>query len=406
MIEAMFSSCAGLDVHSKSVMCTLIKKGEDGQITKQTRQFKTFHNDLRELAQWLKDSHIELAVMESTGIYWKPVYLAIEDVGVVVLVVNAHHVKNVPGKKTDVISSEWLAELGLCGLLRASFIPSRDLRELRLITRYRRKLSGILSGEINRLHKVLHECGIKLSSVVSDIDGVASQAMIKALIEGKKTPEQIAKLFRGRLRADIETLTAALEGNISDRHRFLLERIQNHIEWLQKEMARIDRQVFSAMEPYDMEWKLLQTIPGIDEISAAMLLAEIGPDMKRFVNKDRLSSWAGMCPGNDQSGERKKSGRTRKANKYIRSLLCEVAQSARKTNSQFKGFFKGLLIRRGFKRALVAVGHKVLEAAFTVLSKKEPYKDPTIDYEKLVVNKNGARWIRALKEHGFLPIHC
>jgi transposase len=305
MIEAMIKNCAGLDVHSKSITCTIIREGDDGQIAKRTKEFRTFHKQLQELAQWLEDSRVDLAVMESTGIYWKPVHRVLEQAGLTVLVVNAAHVKNVPGRKTDVQDSEWLAELGRCGLLRASFIPSRDLRELRLLTRYRKKLSGYISGEKNRLHKILHDCGITLGCVVSDIDGVASRSMIEALIEGDKTPEQIAELSGGRLRTDAKTLAMALEGTVSDRHRFLLKRIHRHISWLEQEIAQIDRQVFSAMKPYDTEWKLLQTIPGIDQISAAMLLAEIGTDMKRFGNKNRLSSWAGMCPGNNESAGKK-----------------------------------------------------------------------------------------------------
>lgn len=306
MIEALAKSSAGLDVHKETVVCTVLKENTARQIEKQTRQFGTFRGNLKELAEWLRGNEIEIAVMESTGIYWKSVYEALEDVGVKVYVVNAYHVKNVPGRKTDVQDSEWLAELARCGLLRASFIPPRDLRELRLLTRYRVKLVGILSGEKNRLYKILDSCGIRLGNVVSDIDGVSARKMIEALIEGKKGPDEIAKLSLGRLGKKRPELKRALEGKLSDRHRFLLKGIESHIRWLEARVREIDSQVVAAMEPYKKEWQLLQTIPGIDEISAAMLLAEVGTDMSHFGNKERFSSWAGMCPGNNESAGKKK----------------------------------------------------------------------------------------------------
>jgi transposase len=244
--------------------------------------------------------------MESTGVYWKAVYEEIEDVGVKVIVVNAQHIKRVPGRKTDVADSEWLAELARCGLLRASFIPPKDLRQLRLLTRYRMKMSGYLSSEQNRLHKVLDDGGIKLGSVVSNIDGVSAQRMIQSLIEGNKPPQEIAQLAVGQLRSKEQALALSLNGRLSDRHRDLLKRISRHIQWLNAEIADIDTQVVAAMQPYQQEWQLLQTLPGIDKISAAMLLAEIGVDMSQFGNKERISAWAGMSPGNNESAGKKR----------------------------------------------------------------------------------------------------
>lgn len=274
MIEALAKSSAGLDVHKESVVCTVLRENTQGQIERQTRQFGTFRRELRDLAQWVRDAEVEIAVMESTGIYWKSVYEALEDAGVSVFVVNAYHVKNVPGRKTDVQDSEWLAELARCGLLRASFIPPRDFRELRLLTRYRVKLTGILSGEKNRLHKILEGCGIRLGNVVSDIDGVSARRMIDALIEGDHEPEMIARLAVGRLGKKRPELIKALEGRLRDRHRFLLRGIESHIRWLEARLREIDSQVVAAMEPYQEEWRLLQTIPGMDKLSAAMLLAQ------------------------------------------------------------------------------------------------------------------------------------
>jgi transposase len=306
MIEALAKSSAGLDVHKKTVVCTVLVENADGQVTKQTREFRTFRRNLQELAKWLSESEVEISVMESTGIYWKSVYEAIEREEVKVCVVNARHVKNVPGRKTDVGDSEWLAELARCGLLRASFIPPRDLRELRLLTRYRGKLVGTLSAEKNRLHKSLDGCGIRLGTVVSDIEGVSARKMIEALIEGDKEPYEIVLLASRRLKMKLPELQRALDSELTDRHRFLLKQIHSHMKWLEDKVREIDSQIVAAMKPYQEEWHLLQTIPGIDELGAAMLLAEIGPDMSCFGSKDRLSSWAGMCPGNNESAGKKK----------------------------------------------------------------------------------------------------
>jgi len=306
MLAPILKCSAGLDVHKAMVVCTVIKELSDGSLKKKTKEYSTFRSELSKLSKWLSGEGVELAVMESTGVYWKAVFESLEEENVTAYVVNARHVKNVPGRKTDVGDSEWLAELCRCGLLRASFIPPRDLRELRLLTRYRRKLSGQLSGEKNRLQKVLDDCGIRLSAVVSDIDGVSARRMIEALIKGVKEPKEIAEMALGRLRVKEKEIRLSLDGRLSDRHRFLLTRIKKHIDWLITSIGEVDSQVVAAMKPYQEEWRLLQTIPGIDQISAAMLLAEIGVDMSRFGNRERLSSWAGMCPGNNESAGKKR----------------------------------------------------------------------------------------------------
>lgn len=402
MIETIVKRCAGLDVHKAIVVGTVLVEEVEGEIQKETREFSTFRRDLKQLAQWLNSWGVELCAMESTGVYWKAIYEVLEDTGLQMVVVNAYHIKNVPGRKTDVADSEWLAELARCGLLRSSFIPPRDLRELRLITRYRRKVTGMRSSQINRLHKILEDGGIRLSVVVSRINGVSSRRMIKALISGEKIPEEIVKLAHGKLKHKSQELMLALDGQLSDRHRFLLKRIQDHIDWLDKELKEIDRQIVAAMKPYKKEWELLQTIPGIDETSAALILAEISIDMKSFGNPKRLSKWLGICPGNNESAGKKKSGRVSKGNTQVKTLLCEIANSAVKTNSQFKGFYQGLKIRRGHKRAIVAVAHKIMKVVFAILKSKEPYRDPDINYEKLVVARNAPRWLRALEKFGYV----
>ncbi len=306
-VDALAKISAGLDVHKEMVMCTVLREEEDGQISKQTVKYPAYRKKLRELAHWLKSQDIEIAVMESTGVYWKTVYEVLEEEELKAFVVNAQHIKKVPGRKTDVLDSEWLAELARCGLLKASFVPPKDLRQLRVLTRYRRKLSGYLAGEKNRLHKVLDDCGYKISCVVSNINGVTAKKMLNSLMEGGQSPKEIALQASIKLRKkDRNEIELALDGHMSDHHRFVLQRIQKHIVWLEQQIQEIDEQVGKALQPHKEALELLQTIPGLDALSAAMLLAEIGTDMSRFGSKERLSSWAGICPGNNASAGKKR----------------------------------------------------------------------------------------------------
>lgn len=403
MIDPLVKCCAGLDVHKALIVCTVIEENPQGVLRNITREYATFIDELADLAQWLKSLGVELAVMESTGVYWKSLYEALEREGLRVYVVNARHIKRVPGRKTDVSDSEWLAELGRCGLLRPSFIPPRDLRELRLLTRYRQKLIGVMASEKNRLHKLLDDAGLRLGCVVSDIDGVSARQIIAALSQGEASPEHLAGLARGRLHGKHEALCRALVGNLSDRHRILLRTLQHHLQWMETEVADIDGQIVTAMAPYQDAWQLLQTIPGLDALGAAMLIAEIGVDMDRFGSKERLSSWAGLCPGNNDSAGKRKNGRAYRGNRYIKRLLCESANSACRTNSQFKGLYQGLVIRRGHKRTIMAIAHKLLEVSYALLKKRQPYIDPRFDYEALTVGRNAPRWIKALKKFGYWP---
>lgn len=402
MIRPIARLAAGLDVHKAVVVCTLIQEQPDGDLVSETKEFKTFHADLLDLAKWLKDAGTEIVAMESTGIYWKKVYEAIEDAGVKGYVVNARHIKNVPGRKTDIKDSEWIAELARCGLLKPSYIPSKDIRQLRLLTRYRKKLSGMLSAEKNRLHKLLEAMGIKLSCVVSSIDGVSATRMIEAILS-KEKPEKIAEYAIGRLKKKKSEIIRSIEGyELSDRDQFLLRKILDHIKWIMEELKEIDKQIVKAMSLYKEQWKLLQTLPGLSCISAAMLLSEIGVDMTSFKNGSHFCSWAGMCPGNNESAGKRKSGKTRKGNHYLRSLMCEVANAAIKTDSQFKGKYKALVIRRGHKRAIVAIGHRMLKIIYSILVTGQPYVDPEIDYQAMMVRKNAPRWIKSLIEYGYL----
>jgi len=340
-------------------------------------------------------------VMESTGIYWKSPYTYLERVGLRALVVNAQHVKQVPGRKTDTSDAEWLAMLARAGLLRGSFIPPEQLRNLRQISRYHQRTTAMLAMEKNRLAKVLSDAGIRLSGVVSDLHGIAARAMIDCLLGGG-TPEE-ALDHAGRLRAPKDQLLASLQGELSAEHRFVAQMIRHHIDALETQLADLERRLLEGLKPQEAALQLLLTIPGIDRVAAARLLVEIGDDMAAFGRADRLAKWAGMCPGNHESAGKRKRGTTAPGNRYVRTVLCEIAWAATRTASQFKSRFQGLVIRRGAKKAIVAIGHQVLKIVFVLLSRQVPYHDTAVDYKALVVKRNAPRWIRALKEFGFLP---
>jgi transposase len=401
-LRALYRRVAGIDVHRMLHVVTVLLEQPDGSMQRRTRQFGGFRRDCRELAAWLAELRIELVVLESTGIYWKSVYAHLEHAGVPAWVVNAHRVKHVPGRKTDTADSEWLAVLARFGLVKASFIPPKDLRELRLVSRYRRKLNAMRASEINRLHKILDDGGIKLGGVVSDIDGVSARAMVKALIAGQPM-EQMLSLARGRLKQKREELGASLDGDLSARHLFVLAHIEAHIETLQRELAELDSYMLNALQPYAWAHALLQTIPGIDEIAAALILIEIGDDMARFGRPQSLACWAALSPGNDQSAGKRKSGRTAHGNSVIRCILCECANAARMTKSTLAAKYRSLMVRKSHKKSIIAVAHKMIRLIYLMLSRRQPYIDQGIDYAAMSAKKNAPRWIKQLKSIGRWP---
>ncbi len=305
--------------------------------------------------------------------------------------VNARHVKQVPGRKTDIGDAQWLAMLARAALLRASFVPKAKLRELRLIARQRQKLVGLAASEKNRLHKVLTDGGIRLGVVVSDIHGQSARAMLKALIQGAAAHE-VLPLASRRLKASREELLDALQGDLTESHRFVLDELMRHIEELEARIARFDARLLEGLKEEANSLLLLQTLPGVNVIGAAMLLVEIGSDMSAFGHAERLASWVGICPGNHESAGKRQSGRTRKGNPYVRRLLCEFAHAASRTR-----------LRRGRKRAIIALAHKMLRIIFCMLSRGQHYRDSATDYEALFVKRNAPRWIKALSRYGFLP---
>jgi len=398
----IFKRVIGLDVHQGQVTACAILEEADGQVRIEQRQFGAFKKDRRALAQWCARLQPDEVVMESTGIYWKSPYTALEAAGIRAKVVNARHVKQVPGRKTDIGDAQWLAMLARAGLLRASFIPPAKLRELRLIARLRQKLVGRLASEKNRLHKVLTDGGIRLGVVVSDVHGQSARAMVKALIQGA-APHEVLPLASRRLKASREELFDALQGDLTDSHRFVLDELMRHIEAIEARIARFDARLLEGLKEERNSLLLLQTLPGVDLIGAAMLLVEIGADMSVFGHADRLASWVGICPGNDESAGKRKSGRTRKGNPYVRRLLCEFAHAASRTRCALQSKFQALVVRRGRKRAIIGLAHKMLRTIFFMLSRGQPYRDSAINYEALSVKRNAPRWIKALTRYGFLP---
>lgn len=395
--------CAiGLDVHQKLITACVIAERDNGEIVTEVKEFGGFKRDRRALAEWALQWNPDIVVMESTGIYWKSPYAAMEKAGIIPLVVNARYVSQVPGRKTDVNDAQWLAMLARCGLLHGSFLPPEELRDLRLIARQRQKLVGMAASEKTRIHKYLTDAGIRLSVVVSDIHGQSAGLMIKCLVEGG-TPEDALKFASNRLKASPEELYDALDGDLTENHRFILRETLDHIQELEDRIARFDDVLRRALKPFKWAIDLLQTIPGVDEIGASMMIVEIGIDMAAFGKADRLASWAGVCPGNNESAGKRKTGRTRKGNPYVRRLLCEMAHAASRSESMFKRKYAGLVIRRGHKRSIIALAHKLLKIMFIMLERKVPYKDSTVDYEALAVRRNAPRWIKKLKEFGYLP---
>jgi transposase len=399
---ALHKRVIGLDVHQAQITaCALIEEADGGTRIEQ-RQFGAFKKDRRELAEWAKSLNPEMVVMESTGIYWKSPYAALESVGIQAQVVNARHVKNVPGRKTDVGDAQWLATLARAGLLNGSFIPPAKLRELRIIARQRQKLVGQRSSEKNRLHKILTDAGIRLGVVVSDIHGQSARAMIKAIIAGQPIDEVLG-LASQRLKATREELFDALQGELTPSHRFVLNELMQHIEEIDARIARFDAQLLDGLNDERNVLTLLQTLPGVDLIGAAMLIVEIGANMDAFGCADRLTSWAGICPSNNESAGKRKSGKVRKGNPYVRRLLCEFAHAARRTKSAFKAKFDALVVRRGYKRSIIAIAHKLLRTIFFMLKRGEYYRDAATDYEALSVKRNAPRWIKSLVRFGFIP---
>lgn len=359
----------GLDVHKRTVTACLIRVGARGEATREVRTFETTTSDLLKLAEWLAQQGCQHVAMESTGVYWKPVFNILEGVCSHVLLVNAQHIKNVPGRKTDVKDSEWIADLLVHGLLSASFIPPKDIRELRELTRYRKKLIQQRASQSNRIQKLLEVCNIKLSSVATDILGVSGREMLQALIAGETDAAKMAELAQGRMRKKIPQLTEALRGVMSDTQRWLLNEQLDHIVELDARIGHLDEKIEELTRPFAPLVQKLCEIPGVGRRIAEVVLAEIGTNMKQFPTSEHLASWAGMCPGHHESAGKRQSGKTRKGSPWLRAALVEAGWAASHTKDTYlSAQAKNIARRRGQKRACIAVGHSILTIVYELLS--------------------------------------
>jgi len=372
-MDAIVACCAGLDVHRDSVVVCINKGAARQGAEKTVRTFGTTRVDLLRLREWLLAEGCTLAAMESTGIYWRPIYTMLED-DLDLIVGNAQHMKNVPGRKTDVKDCEWISDLLRHGLIARSFVPPRPIRALRDLTRYRRKLSQTQATERNRLIKLLESTNIKLSGLISDVFGVSGQAMLLALIEGEQTPEEMAQHARMRMRRKIAALAQALDGTMDAHHRFLLRKQFDRIKMAEADLEEVDRRIRQMLVPYAGPMRRLMRLPGVDWVTAATILAEIGADMSAFHSANHLASWAGLCPGNNRSAGKQRSGRVRKGNLHLKAALVTAAVVVAKRRSTFWGEkHRRLRARRGEMRAHVAIAHKILVAAYHVLQSNTDY---------------------------------
>jgi len=372
VFEQVVHRGCGVDVHKDNVVATIRGDG----IKEETRTFSTFTKDLKALSEWIKPLGVTHIAMESTGVYWKPVY-NILDPDFEIVLVNARHIKHVPGHKTDRKDSAWIAKLLLSGLLKGSFIPPQNFRELRELYRYKRKLIGQRTAECNRLQKVLEDANIKICSVLSDVFGVSGTAMVKAIVDGETKPGILVELAKGTLRRKKKELALALEGNITSHHRFMLRISLKAIDNIDALIVEVDEQIDVLLAAYEEQFQLLQTIPGVGEETATAIIAEISTDMSAFPNQHHLASWAGLCPGNNESAGKKKSERISPGNTSLKTALVEAAWVAsHQQNTYFKKRYRALAARRGTKKALVAIAHKILTAAYFILQTKAPYQEP------------------------------
>lgn len=377
MLDVMFTHCAGLDVHKKSVTVCALTPGEKGQTRRHIKTFRTTTKALQELKQWLVELDVTHVAMESTGVYWKPVYNILQD-AVEVWVVNAQHIKQVPGRKTDVKDAEWIATLMRLGLLNNSFIPDVEQRDLRDLTRCRTQLTNERSAAVNRVQKVLEDANIKLSSVVTDIQGVSARRMLEAIIEGTEESEALAALAKGRLRNKIPELVEALSGHVRVHHRFMLQELLQHVDGLNERLQQLNARIDQLTAPQAALIARLDAIPGVGEHTAEIILAEIGDTVEQFPTEKHLASWACLCPGNNISANKRRSGKTRKGQKWLRTALAEAAWAASRTKDTYlSAQFHRLRSRRGAKRAAVAVAHSILTIVYHLI------KNPDATFKEL-----------------------
>jgi len=401
-MDILYGCCAGLDVHKETVVVTVRRRQDHGKVQQQTRTYGTMTEQLLELADGLHDQGVTHLAMESTGVYWKPIWNLLED-RFQILLVNAQHIKHVPGRKTDVKDSEWIAQLLQCGLLRGSFVPPTPQRELRELTRQRRQLVHSKASVANRIQKVLEDANIKLGSVATDVLGVSGRDMLRALVAGQTDGKKLAELARGKLRAKIPALRLALHGRVTEHHRFLLRLLLDELTHLEGLIERLTARVTQVLPSSFAEAiELLVTVPGIDVRAAENIVAETGVDMEVFPTDGHLASWAGICSGQRESAGKRQSGRTRKGNQWLRTTLVQVAWAASHTKQTYlSSQYRRLAGRRGKKRALLAVGHTILVIIYHMLQDRVTYAELGADYfDRLDTDRLTRLLVRRLERLG------
>jgi transposase len=401
-MDVIYPRCAAIDVHKRTAVASVGWVDEQGRRQRQTRTFSTMTADIERLRTWLAEHGVTHVAMESTGIFWRPLFNVLEERFTVVLA-NAAHVKAVPGRKTDVRDSEWLLELMQHGLIRGSFIPPAEIRELRDLTRYRTGLIQERTREANRIQKVLEDANIKLGAVASDVLGVSGRHMLEAIVAGETDPRVLADLAKRKLRRKQAELEEALTGRVRPHHRLLLRELLDHVDYLDRAIERVSAAIAERTRPFAAALALLCSIPGIKQRTAEVLLAEIGADMGRFPSARHLCSWAAVCPGQHESGGKRRSGQTRKGNRWLRAALLQAAWAAvRVKGGYFGAQFRRIARRRGDKRAAIAVAHSILTVVYYVLTRGVPYADPGAEYFDRLRPEQHARYhARRLAELGF-----
>jgi transposase len=399
-MEVMVERCAGVDVHQAQLTVCVRRPGPGGKRIEELASFGTTTPDLLALADWLAAHGVTQVAMEGTGVYWKPVYYVLED-AVELWLVNAQHVKNVPGRKSDTKDAAWLCRLLECGLLRKSFVPPREIRDLRDLTRYRKALIRERVSEVNRLHKVLEDAGVKLSSVASDILGVSGRAMLEALVAGTADPAVLADLAKTRMRAKLPALRKALDARFREHHGFLVGQILAHLDYLEQAIEAVSGRIGEALAPFKGAVEALVMIPGVQRRTAEVVIAEVGVDMSRFATSRHLASWAGLCPGTNESAGKRKSGRTTKGSPWLRAALVEAALGATRAPGYLRAKYWRVRARRGHHRAVIAVAHALLEVIHRLLSTGELYVDLGPEYfERRQAEQLVRRAVRQLERMG------
>lgn len=404
VMEAIYECVGGLDVHQKIVVACRRRLLGGGQVESEVEKFGTTTRELRRLAEWLREWGVKQVAMESTGVLWQPVWNILSEYPEFQLLLsNAQHLKKVPGRKTDVTDAEWIAQCLQCGLLRASFVPSEQVREWRELTRQRTKLLDMHTSVVNRIHKLLQRGNLKLSSVASDVMGVSGRAMLQALSKGESDATVLAKLAKGRLRSKHDDLVESLDGHLSTQQQWLLQRMLLQVEFLESEIAVYDQRLQELMRPFEPALARLDTIDGVGRRTAEALLAELGPEMSQFPDANHCASWASMSPGNNESAGKRKSGKTAGGNRWLRRALTEASYAAaRKKNSYLAAQFWRLSSRRGKKRAAIAVGRTILVAAYHILKDEVVYADLGGDYfDRLNAEKTKRHLVKRLQRLGY-----